>query len=121
MRDERDLAQATGKCVRGVRDVNQKRTTADSRAIEICRNDAQILGSFHRRHARGEDGIHIARGQACFTQCVVRRLGVQLNDRLVGQDANLVGLGRADDGNLVENMGVGHKGSILKVGLVMGN
>ena len=61
--------------------------------------DAEVLGDVGRHVAAGgEHGVDVALLQAGVGERVVRRLHVQLEGGVVGQLAEFVGLGDADDG-----------------------
>jgi len=97
MGDERDLAVAGVDGSHRMGHVNNERRPANRRAVSVARADAHVLPGGQGAHPGGEEAIHVARGQAGVGQGVIGRLSVVLERRLVGHDADLIGLGYADD------------------------
>src|SRR5581483_2997847 len=81
----------------GVADMDHERAAADARAVDEVRRDAEVLGDGDGGLAGAEDAIDLVLRDAGVGEGVERGLGVELERRLVRNDADRVGLGRADD------------------------
>ena len=73
------------------------------------RLDAEVFGELEGGRpaggARAEDAVDLGEGDAGVLEGVAGGLGVELEDGLVGDDADLVGLVCADDRDLLEEGG----------------
>ena len=98
VRDQRDGAEAGLDRGGGVAHVDHERAAADARAVDVRRRDAEVLGDGDGRLAGAEHAVDVVLRQAGIGERVEGGLGVQLQRRLVGLDADAVGLGGADDG-----------------------
>ena len=99
MGDEHGLAQALVDGRRGVAHVDHERAAADGRAVDPGRRDAEIVRDRGRRLAGGGDAVDVRRLQAGILHGVEGGVGMQLDLRHAGDDAEVGGLGGADDGD----------------------
>ena len=97
--DEHGLAQALVDRRRGVAHVDHEGAAADGGAVDPGRRDAEIVRDRGRRLAGGGDAVDVGRLQAGVRQGVEGGVGMQLDLRHAGNDAEVGGLGGADDGN----------------------
>ena len=109
MGDERDVAEAGVDRRGGVLDVDDKGGAADGCAVGVRGLDAEVLGELEggrpARGTGGEDAVDLGEGDAGVLEGVAGGLGVKLEGGLVGDDADLVGLVGADDGDGLEESG----------------
>ena len=99
--DQHGLAEAGLDRRGGVADVQHERAAADGGAVDPGRRDAEIVGDLLRRLHRGGDAVDVRQLQPGVGDRVERGVGVELDLRHVGNDAELGGLGGADDSNLI--------------------
>ena len=97
--DEHGLAQALVDRRRGVAHVDHERAAADGGAVDPGRRDAEVVRDGGGRLAGGGDAVDVRWLEAGILQRVERGIGVQLDLRQAGNDAELGGLGGADDGD----------------------
>ena len=90
---------------RRMADMQHEGAAADRGAVDPCRLDAEIMADLLRGLDRGGEAIDVGEFQAGIRNRIQRRVRVQLDLRHVRDDAELGGLGRADDGNLVSAHG----------------
>ena len=95
--DQGHPAAPAGHGQRGVAQVEHEGRPADVRAVAVARGDAQVLAQLGRRQAGGKETVNLGLLDPGLGQRVAAGLGVQLEGRLVGQDADLVRLADADD------------------------
>ena len=109
MGDERDVDEAGRDGGGGVLDVDHEGGAADGRAVGVLRLDAEVLGELEGGRPAGgagaEDAVDLGEGDAGVLEGVAGGLGVELEGGLVGDDADLVGLVGADDGDFLEEGG----------------
>ena len=105
MGDQHGLAEAGLDRRRGVADMQHERAAADRGAVDPGRRDAEVMGDLLRRFHRGGDAVDVGEFQPGIGDGVERRIRMQLDLRHVGDDAELGGLGRADDGDCVSAHG----------------
>jgi hypothetical protein len=103
MRDQHRLTQARGDRRGGVADVDHQRAAADRSAVDPFRGQAQIqiVCHGHRGLAGGRDAVDVGELEAGIGHRVECRVGVQLDLRDVGDDAEPRGLGSTDDGDAI--------------------
>ena len=101
VRNQHGLAETCLDRGGGMADMEHERTAADRGAVDPGRRDAEIMRDLLRRFDRGGDAVDIGQFQAGIGNGVERRVGVQLDLRHVGNDAEFGGLGGADDGDCV--------------------
>ena len=82
-------------------DMQHERAAADRGAVDPGRLDAEIVADLLRRFDRGGEAVDVGQLQSGIGDGIQRRIRVKLELRHVGDDTELGGLGRADDGNLV--------------------
>src|SRR5204863_3209123 len=70
------------------------------------RPDAEIVADLLRRFDRGGEAVDVRQLQSGIGDGIERRVRVKLELRYVGDESELSGLGRADDGNLVAAHGL---------------
>ena len=99
MRDQHRLAEARSDRRGGVADMDHERAAADGGAVDPFRGEAQIMRDRHRRLAGGGDAVDVGGFEAGIGHCVECCIGMQLDLRHVGDDAELRRLGGADDGD----------------------
>ena len=87
-----------------VADVNHERATADGSPVDVARLDAEVLGDLVGDRAGAEQAINIGQRHAGVVERVLGRLGVQGEPGHVRHLAQVVGLGGADDRDLVSNL-----------------
>ena len=85
----------------GMADVQHERAAADGGAVNPGRCDAEVMGDLLRGFHGGRDAVDIGQFQSGIGDGVERRIGVQLDLRHVGDDAEFGGLGCADDGDCI--------------------
>ena len=101
MGDQHGLAEAGLDRRGGMADMQHERAAADRSAVDPGRLDAEIMGDLLRRFDGGGDAVDVGQLQSGIGDGVERRIRVQLDLRHVGNDAELGGLGGADDRDLV--------------------
>src|SRR5207247_10515083 len=95
-----DLAHARRDGRHRVLDVRDEGAAADLRAVDVAWADAQVLGGLRAHPQAGaEDGVDRVLAEPRVGERVARRVGVELEGRLVRQLPVLVRLGRAHDGD----------------------
>src|SRR3990172_5735632 len=100
--DEGDLDQAGLDGGGGVLDVDDEGGAADGGAVGVLRLDAEVLRDLERGRPAGAGGVHavhLRHLDAGVGEGVAGGLGVELQGGLVGDDADLVGLVNAGDGD----------------------
>ena len=101
MGDQHGLAEAGLDRRGGMADMQHERAAADRSAVDPGRLDAEIMGDLLRRFDRGGDAIDVGELQSGVCDGVERRIGMQLDLRHIGNDAELGGFGGADDRDLI--------------------
>ena len=101
MCDQHGLAQPGFDRGRGMADMQHEGAAAHRGAIDPCRRDAEIMRNLLRRLDRGGKAVDVGQFQPGVRDRVQRGIRMQLDLRCIGNNAELGGLGRADDGNLV--------------------
>jgi hypothetical protein len=99
MGDQYRLAQARGDRGGGVAGVDHERAAADRGAVDPFRGEPEIVCDRRRRLAGGGDAVDVLGLEAGVGHRVERGVGVQLDLRHVGNDAELGGLRGTDDGD----------------------
>jgi hypothetical protein len=82
-------------------DVQHERASADRRAVDPGRRDAEVVRDLLRAFDRGGKAIDVRQFQPGIRDHVQRRIRVQLDLRHVRDDAEFGGFGSADDGDLI--------------------
>ena len=105
MRDQHGLAEPglDRRCC--VTDVQHERAAADGGAVDPGRRDAEIVRDLLRGLHRGGDTVDIGQFQSGIGDGVERRIRMELDLRHVRDDAELGGLGCADDGDCISAHG----------------
>ena len=101
MGDQHGLAQAGLDRCGGMADVQHEGAAADRGAVHPGRRDAEVMGDLLRGFHGSGDAVDVGQFQPGVRNRVQRGIRVQLDLRRVGNNAELGGLGRADDSNLV--------------------
>jgi hypothetical protein len=99
MGDQYRLAELRGDHRGGVADMDHERAAADPGAVDPFRGQAEIMRDRHRRLAGGRDAVDVGWLEPGIGHRVERRIGVQLDLRHVGDDAEPGRLGGADNGD----------------------
>ena len=90
----------------GMADMQHERAAADGGAVDPGRRDAEVMRDLLRGFHSSRDAVDIGQFQSGIGDGVERGIRVQLDLRHVGDDAELRGLGCADDGDCVSAHGV---------------
>ena len=101
MGDQRDFAVAGANGGHCVGHVNDKRGPADGGTVGEPRLYPQVFGGGKRGKSGRKDAVDVALGQAGVLQGIMRRFGVVLEGRLARHVPHYVGLGHADDGDVL--------------------
>jgi len=99
MRDQHRLAQPRGDRGGGVADMDHEGAAADRGAVDPFRGQAEIVRNRHRGLAGGRHTVDVGGFEAGIGHRVQCRVGMQLDLRHVGDDAEPGGLGGADNGD----------------------
>ena len=99
MGDQHRLAQPGGDRRGGVADMDHKRAAADRGAVDPFRGQPEIVRDRDRRLAGGRDAVDVLGFEPGIGHRVQRRVGMQLDLRHVGYDAEPRRLGRTDNGD----------------------
>ena len=101
MRDQHGLAQPGFDRGRRMADMQHEGAAAHRSAVDPGRRDPEIVRDLLRRLDRGGKAVDVGQFQSGVRDRVQSRIRMQLDLRCIGNNAELGGLGRADDGNLV--------------------
>ncbi len=79
--------------------MDHERAAADRGAVDPSRGEAQIMRDRHRCLAGGRDAVDVGGFETGIGHRIERGVGMQLDLRHVGDDAEPGGLGGADNGD----------------------
>ena len=99
MGDQHRVAEAGGDRGGGMPGVDHERAAADRGAVDPFRGEPEIVRDRGRGLAGGGDAVDVRRLEPGIGHRVQRGVGVELDLRGVGDDAELGRLGGADDGD----------------------